>query len=201
MNTSDENIQALERAAKTGGQLDAITVLQVLAERKIDKAWIVELTEQKAKWVAWANEASAEADEVKSMREQVRLLTEQRDAVVVEFAKFKTAHPQPFGPEMMKALDAYEKYQDEVPETGMLNAFFILRDSIVVETPAISSAIAERRAEGEAPLIKALLTIANSEEIDGDTVVCDFDSLVSVAAGALSQYYARQLRESKGAQS
>ena len=49
---------------------------------------------------------------------------------------------------MMKALDAYEKHQDEVPETGMLNAFFILRDSIRVETPATDAFLAEVRAQG-----------------------------------------------------
>jgi hypothetical protein len=49
---------------------------------------------------------------------------------------------------MMKALDAYEKYQDEVPETGMLNAFFILRDSIRVDTPATDAFLAEVRAQG-----------------------------------------------------
>ena len=43
----------------------------------------------------------------------------------------------------MKALDAYEKYQDEVPETGMLNAFFILRDSIRVDTPATDAFLTE----------------------------------------------------------
>lgn len=47
----------------------------------------------------------------------------------------------------MKALDAYEKYQDEVPETGMLDAFFILRDSIRVETPATDAFMAEVRAQ------------------------------------------------------
>lgn len=64
-------------------------------------------------------------------------------ALVAENAALKAAHPQPFGPEMMKALDAYEKYQDEVPETGMLNAFFILRDSIRVDTPATDAFLAE----------------------------------------------------------
>ena len=48
----------------------------------------------------------------------------------------------------MKALDAYEKYQDEVPETGMLNAFFILRDSIRVDTQATDAFLAEVRAQG-----------------------------------------------------
>ena len=68
--------------------------------------------------------------------------------VAAENAALKSAHPQPFGPQMMKALDAYEKYQDEVPETGMLDAFFILRDSIRVETPATDAFLAEVRAQG-----------------------------------------------------
>lgn len=72
----------------------------------------------------------------------------ERDALAVENAVLKTAHPQPFGREMMKALDAYEKHQDEVPETGMLDAFFILRDSIRVETPATDAALAAIEARG-----------------------------------------------------
>ena len=56
------------------------------------------------------------------------------------------AHPQPFGAEMMKALDAYEKHQDETPETGMLDAFFILRDSIRVNTAETDAFLAEVRA-------------------------------------------------------
>lgn len=64
-------------------------------------------------------------------------------ALAAENARLKAAHPQPFGHEMMKALDAYEKYQDEVPETGMLNAFFILRDSIRVDTQATDAFLAE----------------------------------------------------------
>lgn len=57
----------------------------------------------------------------------------------------KSAHPQPFGPEMMKALDAYEKQQDDMPETGMLDAFFILRDSIRLGTPATDRIVAAQR--------------------------------------------------------
>ncbi|EPM2666101.1 hypothetical protein ACTLIR_001518 [Escherichia coli] len=65
-------------------------------------------------------------------------------ALAAENSRLRSAHPQPFGHEMMKALDAYEKYQDEVPETGMLNAFFILRDSIRVATPATDAYMSER---------------------------------------------------------
>ncbi|MBE0147941.1 hypothetical protein FOT80_00840 [Serratia fonticola] len=69
-------------------------------------------------------------------------LKQQLDAVVAECARLKSATPQPFGPLMMQALDAYEQHQDDVPETGMLNAFFILRDSIAVETPNVTAALA-----------------------------------------------------------
>ncbi|MCL6744402.1 hypothetical protein [Kosakonia sp. R1.Fl] len=43
-------------------------------------------------------------------------------------------------------------------------------------------------------LIRALTTIANVEVLNGDTVVCDFSTLVSVAAGALYQFYGTQIR-------
>lgn len=67
-------------------------------------------------------------------------------ALAAENAGLKAAHPQPFGPEMMKALDAYEKHQDETPEIGMLDAFFILRDSIRVDTTTTDAFLAEVRA-------------------------------------------------------
>ncbi len=68
-------------------------------------------------------------------------------ALAAENAGLKAAHPQPFGPVMMKALDAYEKHQDETPETGMLDAFFILRDSIRVDTTATDAFLAEVSAQ------------------------------------------------------
>lgn len=122
--------------------------------------------------------------EYEALRQKLVALTEQRDALVVEFAKFKTAHPQPFGPEMMKALDEYEKYQDEVPETGMLNAFFILRNSIRVDTPATDAAIAALRAEGVDMAVSHLI-----EKFNGTGI--------GVPVMAL-EHLARQLRESKG---
>lgn len=104
-----------------------------------------------------ASELKAECGAV-DMRSVAKLLSDlatqlevqlvRANALVAENAGLKSAHPQPFGAEMMKALDAYEKHQDEVPETGMLNAFFILRDSIRVETPATDALLAEVRAQG-----------------------------------------------------
>ncbi|HDD8847487.1 TPA: hypothetical protein PBP17_000178 [Escherichia coli] len=80
---------------------------------------------------------------ISDLATQLEVQLVRANALAAENAKLKTAHPQPFGPEMMKALDAYEKYQDEVPETGMLNAFFILRDSIRVDTPATDAFLTE----------------------------------------------------------
>lgn len=79
------------------------------------------------------------------------------EKLAAENAGLKAAHPQPFGPVMMKALDAYEKHQDEVPETGMLDAFFILRDSILVDTTATDAFLAEVRAQGVDVAIEHLI--------------------------------------------
>ena len=132
---------------------------------------------------------------------QLVAVTEQRDALATEFAKFKTAQPQPFGPEMMKALEAYEWHQDDVPETGMLNAFFILRDSIVVETPATSSAIAALRAEAKAEALDEMAATYRGYASEDDCS-CNMKSSYNLTAERAENYAAyvrRQLRESKGA--
>ncbi|AWR69306.1 MULTISPECIES: hypothetical protein [Enterobacter cloacae complex] len=82
------------------------------------------------------------------LRKKIAESEAQLTALAAENAGLKAAHPQPFGPEMMKALDAYEKHQDETPETGMLDAFFILRDSIRVDTTTTDAFLAEVRAQG-----------------------------------------------------
>lgn len=64
-----------------------------------------------------------------------------------------------------------------------------------VKTPATSAYLAGIKADATGPLVSALKVIANSEQHNGDTVVCDFDTLISVAACALRDYYAKQLRE------
>lgn len=64
-----------------------------------------------------------------------------------------------------------------------------------IETPATDAYLAGIKADAAAPLVSALKVIANSEQHNGDTVVCDFDTLISVAACALRDYYAKQLRE------
>ncbi|HCT2480328.1 TPA: hypothetical protein OTR87_003709 [Escherichia coli] len=92
---------------------------------------------------ALAEDHQRATESIKQADSAVKLAHEKFSVLAAESAGMKAAHPQPFGPEMMKALDAYEKYQDEVPETGMLNAFFILRDSIRVDTPATDAFLAE----------------------------------------------------------
>lgn len=61
------------------------------------------------------------------------------------------------------------------------------------QTPSTAAFLDEVRAQESAPLVRALTVIANSEQHDGETVVCDFDTLISVAAGALRDHYAAKL--------
>ncbi|HBC1357680.1 TPA: hypothetical protein N2Y61_004361 [Escherichia coli] len=100
---------------------------------------------------------------ISDLATQLEVQLVRANALAAENARLKSAHPQPFGPEMMKALDAYEKYQDEVPETGMLNAFFILRDSIRVDTPATDAFLAEVRAQGVDAAIEAAKNLVAQE--------------------------------------
>lgn len=78
--------------------------------------------------------------------------------------------------------------EDEALRSGMIA--IINR----IETLATDAYLAGLKADAAAPLVSALKVIANSEQHNGDTVVCDFDTLISVAACALRDYYAKQLR-------
>lgn len=91
---------------------------------------------------------------ISDLATQLEVQLVRANALAAENAGLKTAHPQPFGPEMMKALDAYEKHQDEVPETGMLDAFFILRDSIRVTTSVTDAWVNEQHAIGVDMVVK-----------------------------------------------
>lgn len=120
---------------------------------------------------ALAEDQQKAIESIKQADAAVKLAHEKFSALAAENAGLKSAHPQPFGPEMMKALDAYEKHQDEVPETGMLNAFFILRDSIRVETPATDAFLAEVRAKAFDDLCAAFVKHASVSGLDdGDCV-------------------------------
>lgn len=148
-----------------------------------------------------ASELKAECGAV-DMRSVAKLLSDlatqlevqlvRANALAVENAGLKSAHPQPFGPEMMKALDAYEKHQDEVPETGMLDAFFILRDSIRVETPATDAFLAEVRAQGVEMLAKNHQSIVNA--LKGDSLFSDGEYRHAIIASAATSF-AAELRK------
>ncbi|WP_252363563.1 hypothetical protein [Escherichia coli] len=129
---------------------------------------------------------------ISDLATQLEVQLVRANALAAENAGLKSAHPQPFGPEMMKALDAYEKHQDEVPETGMLDAFFILRDSIRVETPATDAFLAEVRAQGVEMLAKNHQSIVNA--LKGDSLFSDGEyrhaAIVSAAV-----YFAAELRK------
>lgn len=73
-------------------------------------------------------------------------LVEKIQSLITEQEMLLSAHPQPLGPIMDSAIDAFNSA--EMPETGMLNAFFILRDSIIVKTSATDAFLAEVRAQG-----------------------------------------------------
>lgn len=128
---------------------------------------------------------------ISDLATQLEVQLVRANALAAENARLKSAHPQPFGPEMMKALDAYEKYQDEVPETGMLNAFFILRDSIRVDTPATDAFLAEVRAQGVEMYADNLDNGADDAERGGFDYAVKF--LRSEASGV--RLFADQLRK------
>ncbi len=127
--------------------------------------------EAEAKISALSEDQQRAIESIKQADSAVKLAHEKFSVLAAENAGLKAAHPQPFGHEMMKALDAYEKHQDEVPETGMLNAFFILRDSIRVDTPATDAFLAEVRAKAFDDLCAAFVKHASVSGLDdGDCV-------------------------------
>ncbi|EPT4859997.1 hypothetical protein NMV77_00515 [Escherichia coli] len=128
---------------------------------------------------------------ISDLATQLEVQLVRANALAAENAALKAAHHQPFGPEMMKALDAYEKHQDEVPETGMLDAFFILRDSIRVETPATDAFLAEVRAQGVEMYADNLDNAADDAERGGFDDAVKF--LRSEASGV--RLFADQLRK------
>lgn len=119
-----------------------------------------------------ASELKAECGAV-DMRSVAKLLSDlatqlevqlvRANALAAESAGLKSAHPQQFGQKMMDALVAYEECQDDVPERGMLNAFFILRDSVCIDTPATGAFLAEVRAQGVDAAIEAAKNLVAQE--------------------------------------
>ncbi|HBH4467355.1 TPA: hypothetical protein ACH4ZC_001296 [Escherichia coli] len=139
------------------GAVDMRSVAKLLSDLA------TQLEVQLARANALAEDQQKAIESIKQADSAVKLAHEKFSALAAENAGLKSAHPQPFGPEMMKALDAHEKHQDEVPEAGMLDAFFILRDSIRVETPATDAFLAEVRAQGVDAAIEAAKNLVAQE--------------------------------------
>ncbi|HHT0407342.1 TPA: hypothetical protein ACTW6H_005605 [Raoultella ornithinolytica] len=105
-------------------------------------------------------------------------LVEAINQTVAELCVIRTAHPQPLGSAMDAAIDAFNA--EEMPETGMLNAYFILRDSIRIPTPATDRIVAGIKADG--------VEMAINEFFSANTI--EASSMKNVL-----QSFAQQLRE------
>ncbi|EME2182775.1 hypothetical protein VXL18_005181 [Escherichia coli] len=127
--------------------------------------------------------------ELDAAKQRIAELESNRATLAAENIALKSAHPQQFGQKMMDALVAYEECQDDVPERGMLNAFFILRDSVCIDTPATGAFLAEVRAGAFNDLCAAFVRDARGVGLDDDELVTLKD-----ATGALL-HCAEQLRE------
>lgn len=90
-------------------------------------------------------------------------LVEAINQTVAELCVIRTAHPQPLGPAMDAAIDAFNA--EEMPETGMLNAYFILRESIRIKTPATDRIVAEAEARGVEKFAKYIALYNSDTEL------------------------------------
>lgn len=95
-------------------------------------------------------------------------LVEAINQIVAELCVIRTAHPQPLGPAMDAAIDAFNA--EEMPETGMLNAHFILRESIRIKTPATDRIVAGIKADGVEEFIGRLQQCVDEGDFVGDEV-------------------------------
>ncbi|HGF8629987.1 TPA: hypothetical protein ACJCF4_000620 [Salmonella enterica subsp. enterica] len=116
-------------------------------------------------------------------------LVDKIKSIIAEYDAIRSAHPQPLGPVMDAAIDAFNA--EEMPETGMLNAYFILRDSITVKTTQVDAILAEVRAQGVEMYADNLDSGAEDAERDGFDDAVKF--LRSEASGV--RLFAAQLRK------
>lgn len=138
---------------------------------------------------------------VKPLQEQVRLLTEQLDAVVVENAALKAAfNPEEIPEDAVEAFTETAIMDHDWDDTGawswVENDTDVIRavlEALKPKTPATDAAIAALRAEALPPNI--------AEIIDSG----ELESILFASEASYSQEYRmafynfRQLRESKGA--
>ena len=114
-------------------------------------------------------------------------LVEAINQIVAELCVIRTAHPQPLGPAMDAAIDAFNA--EEMPETGMLNAHFILRESIRIKTPATDRIVAGIKADGVEEFIGLLQQHVDEGDFVGDEVA------VIVGAIDCGKEFFEQLRQ------
>ncbi|EOJ6422848.1 hypothetical protein MRY26_01535 [Escherichia coli] len=140
---------------------------------------------------ALAEDHQRAIESIKQADSAVKLAHENFSALAAENIALKSAHPQQFGQKMMDALVAYEECQDDVPERGMLNAFFILRDSVCIDTPATGAFLAEVRAQG------VEMYADNLDNAADDAERCGFDYAVKFLHSEASsvRLFAAQLRK------
>ncbi|MGK2071171.1 hypothetical protein ACR92X_06245 [Klebsiella pneumoniae] len=112
-------------------------------------------------------------------------LVEAINQIVAELCVIRTAHPQPLGPAMDAAIDAFNA--EEMPETGMLNAHFILRESIRIKTPATDRIVAGIKADG----MEMFALMFAEEAIKDNNITTGWKARASRAASE----YAELLRE------
>ncbi|EEX2905806.1 hypothetical protein EMO55_18335 [Escherichia coli] len=141
---------------------------------------------------ALAEDHQRAIESIKQADSAVKLAHEKFSALAAENIALKSAHPQQFGQKMMDALVAYEECQDDVPERGMLNAFFILRDSVCIDTPATGAFLAEVRAQGVEMLAKNHQSIVNA--LKGDSLFSDGEYLHAAIVSAAVRF-AAELRK------
>lgn len=88
-----------------------------------------------------------------------------------------------FNPDFSLSISHELAYMRETPEGG-----YVAQGDYAMLFSGLEVVKAERDALAveNAALKKSLIAISLAEPIDGETIVCDFDTLVSIAAGALT---------------
>lgn len=87
--------------------------------------------------------------------------------------------------EFVKFSD-YEALVSELASIRQINAQTLQVKLTMAETIKEQTNRVNALAVENAALKKSLIAISLAEPIDGETIVCDFDTLVSIAAGALT---------------
>ena len=136
-----------------------IRALQVLRDTRIQalNSQVEQLAAENARYSMSAGHADQRMAESRAVRSALGFkpdaddvspsdLVEAINQIVAELCVIRTAHPQPLGPAMDAAIDAFNA--EEMPETGMLNSYFILRESIRIKTPATDRIVAGIKADG-----------------------------------------------------